>query len=508
MNSVTSNKQDDKKALLATKRQMLSLSGFVVKLTHFYQGVVSPLDQEFKVLRTKLNKNTEFGSTEESMGKLAGLMMELAETLKSQNQQSKDLLMSSIGQLQNNPMVSDALGQKISETLEVITSSKASYFESLPYFGQILNLYQQLINDLEGSPSIVVEDKTKQAESHQDLIDELSALVGTLIQNDAKDKELPQIRAQLLDRLDQDTLLDCCKKVISAISKNVGAERRHNEKFVLNLQSSLSDVNEKVSDSLEDFESTFVNKEQKNELLQEHIEGIENVVDKSDDLQQLKAQASDYLEKMAATLSDRKQSDQDEQLVLMTLLNDMQSQISSLEKDTANYKKRLVEQKHRSNNDPLTKIPNRIAYNQRLELEHKRWLRSKLSLSMAVLDVDHFKNINDTYGHAAGDKTLQVIAQTISKTLRATDFLARWGGEEFIILLPDTDASGVSAILEKIRGKIESIPFKFKDAKVTITISIGGAKFDKDDNPATVFERADKNLYEAKNTGRNRTVLK
>jgi len=124
-----------------------------------------------------------------------------------------------------------------------------------------------------------------------------------------------------------------------------------------------------------------------------------------------------------------------------------------------------------------------------------------------ALQNEHFKQINDTYGHAAGDKTLQVIAQTMNKVIRTTDFLARWGGEEFVILFPDTYREGLSAIVEKIRHKIEAIPFKFKDAKVVITISIGATDFNADDSTETVFERADKYLYQAKNSGRNRSVL-
>ena len=170
-------------------------------------------------------------------------------------------------------------------------------------------------------------------------------------------------------------------------------------------------------------------------------------------------------------------------------------------------KHRLIEQKFHNHHDALTKVPNRAAYNERMEIEYRRWKRHGSSLCLAVLDVDHFKNINDNYGHAAGDKTLQVIAQNINRCLRATDFLSRWGGEEFVILFPQIPEKDLTKPLETIRRQIERIPFKFKDVKVTITVSIGASYFKMDDKIETVFDRADKALYEAKSTGRNRCII-
>ena len=438
-------------------------------------------------------------------------MMDNTDTIKKLDRQSSDILKSSIEDLRQIPHLPESIKAEILEFGNLVGTTDVSFIESLAIFEKIILFYQKSLTEFSPQPGSENGQKKPhehiKQDFHQDLINELSALLATLIQNDTKDQELPQIRAKLLDDVDQETLLHCCRKVIGAISKNVTLERRHNEKFVLHLQSSLSGVNETVGDSIEKVEQSLSEKNRKNETLLGDIESIEDAVDSSSDLQQLKKQASSYLAKMSASINDNKQSDQDEQRALMTLLNDMQSQLATLEGETADYKKRLIELKHRSNHDPLTKIPNRIAYNQRVEMEYRRWQRSKLPLSMAVIDIDHFKNINDTYGHAAGDKTLQVIAQTINKTLRTTDFLARWGGEEFVALFPDTNQERLETVLEKIRSKIESIPFRFRDKKVTITVSIGAAGFIPKDNIERVFDSADSNLYKAKKSGRNRCIL-
>ena len=166
------------------------------------------------------------------------------------------------------------------------------------------------------------------------------------------------------------------------------------------------------------------------------IDDFGTEVHNASDLAKLKQQASDMLDKMAKTLSSREQVDKDEQLSLMDLLSGMKSQLATLERETETYKQRLLEQKYHSYRDALTQVPNRNAYNERVEMGIPTLKRHKNPLCLAVVDIEHFKKINDSFGHAAGDKTLQVIAQNISKCLRNTDFLARWGGEEFVVLLP------------------------------------------------------------------------
>jgi diguanylate cyclase (GGDEF)-like protein len=166
----------------------------------------------------------------------------------------------------------------------------------------------------------------------------------------------------------------------------------------------------------------------------------------------------------------------------------------------------LLEQRTQNHTDPLTKIPNRIAYNERMEQEFQRFRRHNTPLCVAVVDIDHFKQINDKYGHAAGDKTLQVIAKQLRANLRKTDFLARWGGEEFVLLFPDSALNDLLDPLNEIRTKLESLPFKCKQQPVTITASFGLTQFQPEDTIEDVFERADKHLYTAKNNGRNQIV--
>ncbi|QSA18619.1 GGDEF domain-containing protein, partial [Vibrio furnissii] len=113
------------------------------------------------------------------------------------------------------------------------------------------------------------------------------------------------------------------------------------------------------------------------------------------------------------------------------------TQMEALFELTQDYRRRLEDQAQRMLQDPLTKVYNRTAFNDRLELEYRRWIRTQHTLRVVMLDIDKFKTINDSFGYMAGDKALKIIARTISKEIEDTDTVARFSGEEFILLLPE-----------------------------------------------------------------------
>lgn len=156
--------------------------------------------------------------------------------------------------------------------------------------------------------------------------------------------------------------------------------------------------------------------------------------------------------------------------------------------------------------DHLTKIFNRKFFAERFIQEFSYALRHSKVYSLAIIDIDHFKKVNDTYGHQAGDYVLRQLADVIGNLIRDEDIFARYGGEEFVILLRDTDEEKAFIFAMRIRRAIEKHEFKFQGIKIPITISIGLATL-KDGNfksPEEMFRVADEYLYKAKNNGRNR----
>ncbi len=160
--------------------------------------------------------------------------------------------------------------------------------------------------------------------------------------------------------------------------------------------------------------------------------------------------------------------------------------------------------------DSLTGVKNRAAFDKRLQAEGRISRRQQTPMAVLMLDIDHFKRINDQYGHLAGDQTLRVIADSMSSHLkRPTDLVSRFGGEEFAIILPSTDNEGALAVAENIRRGIEELAIHWESQNIPLTLSIGVSCniIESEDHPLELLEQADRALYQAKHQGRNRVCL-
>lgn len=159
-----------------------------------------------------------------------------------------------------------------------------------------------------------------------------------------------------------------------------------------------------------------------------------------------------------------------------------------------------------SSTDSLTGIANRRHLQQRLSEEQARCQRAGQALSVILLDVDHFKQINDRYGHQAGDAVLVEMAHRLHKVLRQEDVLGRWGGEEFLIVLPGLDCVRARVVAERLRTAVSAVRFDCDGQSIAVTVSIGVDEVAVSDSIDTLVSRADVHLYEAKSAGRNRVA--
>lgn len=154
--------------------------------------------------------------------------------------------------------------------------------------------------------------------------------------------------------------------------------------------------------------------------------------------------------------------------------------------------------------DPLTGSNNRAALDKTLQREVELAHRHRLPLSLVVLDIDKFKDINDGYGHSAGDYILKTLVGCIDETVRGSDIAFRYGGEEFVLILSGTDSEGAKRIAERLRYAIEAYPFVYDRQEIAVTASFGVASIKEHDDAARLFNKADSALYQAKDAGRNR----
>ena len=172
-------------------------------------------------------------------------------------------------------------------------------------------------------------------------------------------------------------------------------------------------------------------------------------------------------------------------------------------------RKELDEYKRIANTDSLTRLANRRAFDERLASIYDSSIGLHMT-GLVLLDIDHFKQINDTHGHPVGDKILASVAQLIKSTVRKDGFVARSGGEEFAIILDGNNPDEIIEICERIRTSLEETPFKSSKSGADygkVTISIGFAMASRADGPGQLYAQADVALYHAKETGRNRTVM-
>jgi diguanylate cyclase len=241
--------------------------------------------------------------------------------------------------------------------------------------------------------------------------------------------------------------------------------------------------------------------------IREQVDGLQTSVQEAADLDDLKQVLENHLEGLLGTMDQhQKQRDSREQEVAARLKG-LAERVAHMEQEALGFREHLEEQRQKALIDPLTGLPNRAAWSERLEHETAQWQQHGNTLSLAMLDLDHFKRINDNYGHLAGDKVLKIIATVLRKRLRSSDFIARFGGEEFVLLLPATPPAIGAKLLETLRAAIEACPFHFKGERVTITISMGLTAFKPGEHSDLVLKRADQALYRAKNAGRNRVEL-
>ena len=177
-------------------------------------------------------------------------------------------------------------------------------------------------------------------------------------------------------------------------------------------------------------------------------------------------------------------------------------------KSVISARQRLQEMRHVVNTDRLTGIGNRRLIEGRLRAVIAECKHTKSSAGLLFMDIDNFKQINDTYGHIIGDKALSMVTTTFHHSLRATDTIGRWGGEEFVAILNNVeDIQTLQQIAEKVRMLVEFSHLDFDSQSLTVTISIGATLLRPEDVPETIMERADRLMYQSKKSGRNAITI-
>ena len=286
----------------------------------------------------------------------------------------------------------------------------------------------------------------------------------------------------------------------------LGADKEY-QQYLEHLYQELSDILDALGISIETEEQMRLAAN----TLQDNVNvGMNNITDALSDnnIDTLKQAVEGHVQQLQSALTQfSDMSPSEERETLTKQLHSLADKVRQMEENEKSIRSKLEQERKRAITDTLTGLPNREAYNERIYQEVQRWQRYGNPLTLAVIDIDFFKKINDNYGHQIGDKVLKIVAQTVGKLLREVDFMARFGGEEFVALLPETDADSALILLNRIRESLAKKPLKYKDDKISLTVSIGISQFEGDDTSDIAFGRADEALYKAKESGRNQCII-
>ena len=345
-------------------------------------------------------------------------------------------------------------------------------------------------------------------QSHESLRPILAAIVAELRRDEHLESKLDALDSQL-DDLAGDRLTEVLSTVAELVSQRiVRIERAKQEVEVLlaHMVGKLDEIGRFVAEQNRSQTESQASSETLNVQLAGEMKAMGESVEAAKDLLQIRLQVRSRLDSIDQHLQQFRQRETTLAREMQARNEQMGSRIAELESEAARLQNQLKDEQRLSNVDALTGIPNRLAYEKRMDDEMKRWKRFKQPTCVAVWDIDRFKSINDTYGHRAGDRVLSAVAKHLSTRVRATDFIARYGGEEFVMLFPGTALTDAVHVIDELRELIGKIGFHFRGTPVSVTISVGVTALLPDDSAGAAFDRADKALYRAKQDGRNRCV--
>jgi diguanylate cyclase len=265
----------------------------------------------------------------------------------------------------------------------------------------------------------------------------------------------------------------------------------------------LEEVSGFLAESGMDARSRFEDTASVNDSVISQVQELTAAVNSATELGVLQTLVNARLETVTKQVQAFRSREENRQLELTGRAERMVARIADLERETQDLNSKLSSEKHGARLDPLTRLGNRKSFDERISQELSRCSQENLPVTMLLWDLDNFKIINDSYGHRAGDRVLQSVATCFMSGLRGEDFVARIGGEEFVMLMMGLPLAKGQRIADELRGGVESLRFHFRGIPVRVTASCGFTDLRPGDTPDSAFERADAALYRAKHGGKN-----
>jgi len=340
--------------------------------------------------------------------------------------------------------------------------------------------------------------------------DSIDAVISRLLErlsiiqsaSDANRKMQAKILGAAEDTIWPESLSEDVALISDTLNK-LNQEKLELENFIINVTEQLGELTQVVTADQEDQLSEHREALSLQILMQEGMAKISDNVNTTEDISQLKSAIAKNIDLIKDGVEDFISQATTHHEAVGIRNQNLSRKIKQMEKETEQLQQKLTENREKLLYDTLTGVQSRLAYDEQIEQEIARWERYGSSFSYVILDIDHFKNINDKYGHSAGDKALKTIAEIMLLQIRKSDFVFRIGGEEFVLLLTNTEVSKAEILVEKLRKVVYAREFHFDQDCVSLSLSAGLTDTRDGDSVKSIYERADAALYRAKNSGRN-----
>jgi len=296
--------------------------------------------------------------------------------------------------------------------------------------------------------------------------------------------------------------------IAQAYNRMINEERTMVAEFISEIGVGLLEVERQYLDSISHSDQSQSENTKFNSLIENHMEDMKKSVQLSTTLAEFRSLVMSKIASIRTALEEKRRSEALRQESLKEEMESLNENLQRMRKEVDQVQERRKALEKEVLVDHLTGVANRRALRERMKNELYRFQRYGHFFSMILFDIDHFKMVNDKYGHWAGDKCLKEIIKRIKPILRETDFIARWGGDEFIIIFPGTDHENAAAVAERIRKLIQNTRFIYHKQEIALTVSIGVSEIQQNDSSQEhLFNRVDKAMYKAKKKGRNMVVL-
>lgn len=350
---------------------------------------------------------------------------------------------------------------------------------------------------------------TNEGEDDREAIKErIASVLRSLLEQIDLPENLQQRKEALLHRIETEFHWEELPEFLTETADLVASTRmvaqQEFEGFLLTLHARLQDIQEFLQTARQGEEQSQLNQAKLDEEVRTELREMRTSVETASDVNQIKLDIESMVGRIISVVDEFHTLEKDRRDEVYDRIEQLGRRMEAMESEATVLKDSLEATRIQALKDALTELPNRQAYDEQIEREYSRWKRHGHPLAIAIVDIDHFKMINDKLGHLRGDKVLKLVAREVSRRVRGEDFVARYGGEEFVIIMPDTDEQSALAAIEKVRMAVEECPFNFNNERVPVTASFGVSGFVEGDTIESCFERADKGLYKAKDSGRNK----